>query len=209
LRRYDRGCGIKEYTVDSHLARDAFAKFWTQREDRLTTSGRPNYTAFSTGKDPLLDLVEDELIRAGLHRSHIHRNERIDLPGSYNPTPKRRDLVVLDDGVPIAVVNFKTVIGPAFGNNFNNRVQEILGDAVDLGRPYETEMLRALKPCLALFFALEDCEKSNTTIRTGHSGFACGPSFPDEISYKDRYRIFFERLIRDGRYDAICYLTST
>lgn len=196
--------------VDSHTTRDAFARFWAPREERLGASRLPGSAGFGRHSEPLLSLIEDELVLAGLDRSHIRRDEAIALPGSYNPSPRRWDLVVVDDDSgPIAAVNLKTATGPSFGNNFSNRVQEILGDAVDLGRPYEPEMLSAFKPCLALFFALEDCEAANAPLRTACTGFANEPGFPVGASYKDRYGVFFERLIRDGRYDAICYLAST
>jgi len=164
---------------------------------------------FGIRDNSLVDLIENELAHAGLDRSHIHRNESIALPGSYNPSPRKWDLVVLDGDVPVAAVNAKASTGPSVGKNFNNRLQEILGDAVDLGRPYESETLRALKPCLALFFALEDSDASNRILRPVRSGFANEQGFPEGMSYKDRYGAFFERLIRDGRYDVICYLTST
>jgi hypothetical protein len=177
---------------------------------RLSTALKPGGGRVGGRQEKaLVRLVEDELVRAGLDRSTIRRDEAIALPGAYNPAPRRWDLLVVEDQVPVAAVSFTAATGPSFGNNFNNRVEQILGDAVNLGRPYEPEALTAFKPCLALCFVLEDCERSTIPVRTRRGHFGDELGLPEEASYKDRYGIFFERLIQDGRYYAICYLAST
>ncbi|GAA3887178.1 hypothetical protein GCM10022243_59950 [Saccharothrix violaceirubra] len=177
---------------------------------RLWTAPEPaGGRAGERQEEALVSLIESELVRAGLDRSTIRRDEPVALPGAYNPAPRRWDLVVVEDGIPVAAVGFRAATGPSFGNNFNNRVEQILGDAVNLGRPYEPEALTGFKPCLALCFVLEDCESSAGPIQTRRGHFADDFGFPEGASYKDRYGIFFERLVQDGRYDAICYLAST
>lgn len=42
-------------------------------------------------------------------------------------------LVVSDDTLHIAL-EFKSQVGPSFGNNFNNRMEKALGNAMDLRR---------------------------------------------------------------------------
>lgn len=185
----------------AHPATDALAEFWAKRASTTQMRGHQ--------EEALVRLVEDELVGAGVERSSIRRDEAIALPGAYNPNPRMWDLVVVEDEVPVAAVGFRAATGPSFGNNFSNRVEQILGDAVNLGRPYEPEALTAFKPCLALCFVLEDCERSTIPIRTRRGHFGDEFGFPEGASYKDRYGIFFERLIQDGRYDAICYLAST
>ena len=36
------------------------------------------------------------------------------------------------DGTLLAAFEFKSQVGPSFGNNFNNRTEEALGSATDL-----------------------------------------------------------------------------
>lgn len=55
----------------------------------------------------------------------------LSLPGYYRPT-KRWDVVVVNEGRLLAVLEFKSQVG-SFGNNFNNRVEEALGSATDFG----------------------------------------------------------------------------
>lgn len=176
----------------AHPATGALAEFWVKRapsrQMRLSTALEPGGGRVGgRQEDALVGLIEDELVRAGLDRSTIRRDEAIALPGAYNPAPRRWDLLVVEDDVPVAAVSFTAAAGPSFGKNFNNRVEQILGDAVNLGRPYEPEALTAFRPCLALCFVFEDCERSTIPVRPrpGHIGDESG--FPEEASYKDRY----------------------
>jgi hypothetical protein len=205
--------------VVAHPATDALAEFWERRASRMRLLSGPSgvWTAPKPGgatiggrpTEALVGLVENELVRAGLDRATIRRDEPIALPGAYNPAPRKWDLVVVEDEVPVAAIDFTAATGPSFANNFRNRVEQILGDAVNLGRPYEPEALTAFKPCLALCFVLEDCEGSTSPVRNRRGHFGDDAGYPEGTSYKDRYGIFFERLIKDGRYNAICYLAST
>ncbi len=152
--------------------------------------------------------MERELVRADLDRSQVLRSKAIALPGAYNPRPRQWDLVVVDDGVPVAAVDVRISTCPS-GKNFHNRVQEIIEDAVHLGRPYEFPLMTPFKPCLALFFALEENEDANRLRKIHPAGLASGLGAGDGASIKDRHSAVFGRLVRDGRYDAICYLAVT
>jgi len=57
------------------------------------------------------------------------------LPGYFRPT-KSWDLVVVSDEQLFASIEFNSHVGPSFGNNFNNRVEEALGSASDLWMAY-------------------------------------------------------------------------
>jgi hypothetical protein len=55
------------------------------------------------------------------------------LPGYYRPS-KEWDLVVVCENDLVAAIEVKSQVR-SFGNNFNNRVEEALGNATDFGRP--------------------------------------------------------------------------
>ncbi|WP_370935342.1 Shedu anti-phage system protein SduA domain-containing protein [Amycolatopsis sp. cg13] len=198
----------------AHPATEALASFWAKRAllGRLVppTVPKPGSRILSGPPDrELVNLVVEELVRAGLDRSAIRTGEVMSLPGAYNPAPREWDLLVVEDGIPVAAVGFRADDGESVGKNFNYRVKEVLGDAVNLGRPYEPEALTAFKPCLALLFVTEDCASMTAGVRVANASFGNEFGFPECASYEDMYGIVFERLIQDGRYDAICYLAST
>jgi len=41
-------------------------------------------------------------------------------------------MLVINEGRLIAALEFKSHVGPSFGNNFNNRAEEAIGTAHDL-----------------------------------------------------------------------------
>jgi hypothetical protein len=52
-------------------------------------------------------------------------------PGFFRPT-KHWDMLVVYRGELVAALEFKSQVGPSFGNNFNNRSEEAIGTAHDL-----------------------------------------------------------------------------
>lgn len=117
------------------------------------------------------------------------------------------DLVVVHENVLVAAFELKALGGPSYGNNYNNRVEEALGSAVDLRRAALAELYPKEKPWLGYFFIMQDGEGSRRPVKT-----AKGALPADEIwhgtSYQDRFGIFCERLMTEQFYDAACYVTS-
>src|SRR2546427_7398584 len=95
-----------------------------------------NRAAVTGGKhaDGFVRLIAAIVKDAALTNVEIHVTERKPrtLPGFYRPC-KEWDLVVLSDNNLVAVVEVKSQVG-SFGNNFNNRVEEALGNATDFCR---------------------------------------------------------------------------
>jgi len=75
----------------------------------------------------LLALILED---AGLTNHEIYTKKTV-LPGYFRPT-KDWDLVAVVEGQLLATIEFKSHVGPSFGNNFNNRVEEALGSATDI-----------------------------------------------------------------------------
>jgi len=129
------------------------------------------------------------------------------LPG-YFRAEKNWDLVVVVDGRLLASVEFKSHIGPSFGNNFNNRVEEALGNAIDLLTAYREGAFKpSQKPWLGWLMLLEDAPKSQAPVRANGPHFAAFEEF-NGTSYAKRYELFCERLVRERLYDATCLLLS-
>lgn len=189
--------------------------FWITREkqDRRqgTTTGRKDYGSRGSvtgGKqlDGFIKLFASILTENGLPEYAIHVKDTT-LPGYFRPT-KEWDLVAIADKQLIATIEFKSHVGPSFGNNFNNRVEEALGSATDIWTAYREGAFKpSSKPWLGYFMLLEKHPKSLSPVRTREPHFSVFPEF-HEFSYKDRYNKFCERLVRERLYDSSCLILS-
>lgn len=129
------------------------------------------------------------------------------LPAYFRPA-KNWDLVVLYRGSLIAAMEFKSQRGPSFGNNYNNRTEEALGLAADSQMAVEGGLFGRLKPWFGFIMLVERAKGSLSPVKIPKN-----MPFPaDEIfegaSYIERYRIFFERMVAEGNYDAAALLTA-
>ncbi len=109
----------------------------------------------------------------------------------------------------LAVVEIKAHVG-SFGNNFNNRVEEALGNATDFWSAYREATFRpSARPWLGYLMLLEQHPNSVRPSRPKKlPHYPRRPEFQG-ISYARRYEIFCERLVRERLYDAACFLMSS
>jgi restriction endonuclease XhoI-like protein len=108
----------------------------------------------------------------------------------------------------VAVVEVKSQVR-SFGNNFNNRVEEALGNATDFWAAYREGIFSpSQKPWIGYLFMLEEREASIRATKP----ITLKPYKVDEAfqrrSYAKRYELVCERLVRDRLYDAACFFTS-
>lgn len=137
----------------------------------------------------------------------VRTTGRNDLPAYFRPS-KNWDLVVLYRGSLVAAMEFKSQRGPSFGNNFNNRTEEALGLAADSRMAVDKGLFGSLKPWFGFIMVVEQAPGSTTPVKVSHSmPFPADPVFHG-ASYIDRYRIFFERMVAEGNYDAAALLVS-
>lgn len=193
----------------------AVAQFWRLRHEQQirqgSTAGRRDrgFRGAVTGGrhlDGFIELVRTLLTEAGLPEAAVER-EHVTLPGYFRPT-KEWDLVVVADGHLIASLEFKSHVGPSFGNNFNNRTEEAVGSATDLWTAYREGALQgSIRPWLGYFLLLEHARSSASPVSVREPHFPVCPDFR-ESSYAKRYEILCRRLVRERRYDAACFLMS-
>ena len=193
----------------------AVQHFWQVRTKQHTNQGTAtgvkdygNRGAVTGGKhlDGFVALLAELVSEAGLPDHTIHTRSTM-LPGYFRPT-KDWDLVVVVDDHLLASIEFKAQVGPSFGNNFNNRVEEALGNSKDLLTAYrEGKFEPSAKPWLGWLMLLEDCDKSNSAVKVKEPHFEVFPEFKS-TSYAQRYELFCERLVRERMYDSACFLMS-
>lgn len=195
--------------------RRAVASFWKTRAGQSDKQGeeaaekdRGGRAAVTAGKhlDGFRNLVAKLLEEAGLKRATIYWRKQTELPGWFR-AEKNWDLLVVADGKLVAIVEFKSQVG-SFGNNFNNRTEEAVGNATDLWAAYEEGAFQpSERPWLGYLMLLEDAPGSNNPVRVKEPHFKVFPEFKD-ASYGERYNQLLTRLVRKRLYDAGCFLMS-
>lgn len=136
--------------------REAVRAFWGNREAarlKQIESGKADQgerAGVTAGKnmDGFLVLVQDIVRENGLQHAQIALKRGVlTLPGFFRPT-KLWDILILDRGELVAAFEFKSHIGPSFGNNTNNRAEEAIGTAHDLWTAYREGALARKLPGL-------------------------------------------------------------
>lgn len=196
--------------------RDAIRHFWNTRQQQSTRQGdeddrdQGGRSAVTGGKqmDGFVRFVYDLLLDAKVPQASIAIDKRIELPGWFR-AEKKWDLVVVHGGELLAALEFKSQIGPSFGNNFNNRTEEALGSATDIWAAYREGAFRpSSRPFLGYLMLLEDCDRSRAPVKVAQPHFHVFPEFRG-ASYRTRYAILIEKLLRERLYDSACFLLST
>jgi hypothetical protein len=97
--------------------------------------------------DGFAHLLCDLLVEEGMDRNDIYfgKSDHI-IPGFYRPT-KDWDLLVIAGGQLWIAVELKSQVGPSFVNNYNNRVEEGLGNAADIRRRLGLRVLSSDTSC--------------------------------------------------------------
>jgi hypothetical protein len=199
-------------------AKKAVRHFWKQRSSaskKNSSSERRDQGergAVTAGKnmDGFVQLVKDVVRANGLPDAECHVTKQLlTLPGYFRPT-KMWDLVVTHQDHLVAAIEFKSHVGPSFGNNFNNRTEEALGTATDIWTAYREGAFGkgAPQPFVGWLMLLEEADGSTKDSRLETlPKFAPFPEFVN-ASYARRYEILCEKLVREQLYTASALMLS-
>lgn len=189
--------------------------FWSVRKSQSAKQGLAsgqrdagNRSCVTGGKqmNGFVQLTEKLLIQAGIPINSLYCTKKRRLPG-YFRAEKDWDLVVVHNKSLVAAVEFKSQIG-SFGNNFNNRCEEALGNATDIWTAYrEGAFAPSERPWLGYFMMLEDIPQANRPVSVSEPHFKVFDEF-QKASYARRYEIMILRLLRERLYDGACFLMS-
>jgi len=204
-------------TVTRQEFEEAVAAYWGVKQTQNELSKIKDKVGAGTagsvrgGKhfDALAALIAKFFVDAGYPEDDIRVTEkqRLELPGYYRPQ-KKWDIVVAHENTLVAAFELKALGGPSYGNNYNNRVEEALGSAVDLHRAALAELFPGERPWLGYFFIMEDDKKTRNPVRQYKGAFPVEEIWK-ESSYQKRFAIFCERLLAERIYDTVCYVTSS
>lgn len=198
-------------------ARAAVRTFWGTRSEakkKQIESGKIDQgerAGVTGGKnmDGFINLVIDLVHANGLAEAEIHQERRVlTLPGYFRPT-KLWDLLVIHHGRLVAALEFKSQVGPSFGNNFNNRTEESIGTAHDFWTAYrEGAFGEHPKPFAGWLMLLEDADRSRSPVRDASPHFPVFADF-EGASYQQRYDILCKKLVQEQLYSAASVIVST
>lgn len=198
------------------LLQNAVSHYWKtlatqsakQKDGDADRGGR---SAVTGGKhmNGFCELVNRVLIENDMPEAHIHVRKNLELPGYFRPT-KEWDMLVVNAGHLIAAIELKSQRGPSFGNNFNNRTEEALGNATDLWTAYREGAFGQSqpRPWLGWVMLLEDCKASRKPVGVAEPHFPVASDFRG-ASYAKRYELLLQKLLRERLYDGAAFVMST
>lgn len=195
----------------------AIVDYWATKDKQGKVAESIHSTSEGTAKTvrgaghftPIANLLARFFAEAGYPEESIAaRGSRTILPGHFRAS-KAWDLVVIHREVLVAAIELKGLGSPSHGKNINNRIEEALGNSLDLSHASLAHLTGREKPWMAYFFLIEDNALSR---RPGKP--QTNPLLPNSgewkgLSQQQRFAITGRRLIADGLYDAVCYVASS
>lgn len=197
-------------------AKEAIKTFWGNRQaairgqEETGRTDRGNRAAVTAGKnlDGFVSLIAKVVNANGLvDVLYTTGRARRTLPGYFRAT-KNWDLLVVHESTLIAAIEFKSHVG-SFGNNFNNRVEEAIGNAVDLRTAYRDGAFGSAvaEPFIGYLMVLEDAVGSRRSVSVKSPHFPIFSEF-ENASYAERYRLLCRKLVHERLYTAAALLMS-
>lgn len=202
---------LPDYT---DLVQIAVASYWNVRRDQAQRSRdqgvlNPGLRAEVTGGrhlDELQALLVRIFVDAGIP-AHLMDVKKRPISG-YFRRDKSWDVVVMVADRVVGIIELKSMAGDSPGQNFNNRTDEALGQAMDVWTAVERGIIDTpLRPWLGYFMLLEDNAAFNTPVKPRSPVWTPDPAF-DGSSYAQRYGVFFERTVRERLLDAACLVLA-
>lgn len=198
----------------SELVSDAVASYWAVRDDQaarsrvqgvLNTGTRAEVTG-GRHLDDLQALLVRVFVDAGIPARMMEVRKR-PIPG-YFRRDKSWDLVVTVASRVVGIIELKSMTGNQPGQNYNNRTDEALGQAMDVWTAVERGLIDTpLRPWLGYFMLLEDNAASSAAVQPRNPVWPADPVF-NGSSYAQRYGIFFDRMVRERLLDAACLVLA-
>lgn len=204
---------LANYEQKAHEAVKIFWKSRKQVRQKQSDAGKADQgerAGVTAGKnmDGFLALVVDIVRANGLDSAEIHQERRVlTLPGYFRPT-KLWDLLVMNEGRLVAAIEFKSQVGPSFGNNANNRAEEAIGTAHDFWTAYrEGAFGEQPRPFAGWMILLEDAPESRAPVMDATPHYSVFKEF-ENASYADRYNILCRKLMQEQLYTAASIIVS-
>lgn len=198
---------LPDYTS---LVQGAVTEYWDvraaqaeqSREAGVLNVGLRSEVTGGKHLDALQTLLVQVFADAGIP-PHLMEVRRRPIPG-YFRRDKSWDVVVTVESRVVGIIELKSIAGEKPGQNFNNRTDEALGQAMDVWTAVERGIIDTpLRPWLGYFMLIEDNDAFNKPVKPRAPVWTPDPEF-ESASYADRFEIFFDRMVRERLLDAAC-----
>jgi len=206
---------IMSSRIEPYIFSEAVRNYWKvrskqgvdQEEKGISDTGERSKVTGGQQMNGFSDKITELLVGSGIPSSDIYVRSKRELPGFFRPH-KGWDIVVMSQNKLLAAIELKSQVGPSFGNNFNNRIEEALGSALDFWTAYrENAFGTSPQPWLGYLFLLEDCRESRKTRTVREPHFEVLPEFK-KTSYAKRYELLCRKLVLERQYNSACLILS-
>lgn len=193
---------IREALLQMYANLDAAGK--RQIERGVHDQGARSQVTGGKHLNPVAQAIRTDLIDAGYHENEVYyEKDCLRLPGWFRPS-KAWDLLAFDDEDLLAVLELKS-INSSFGNNANNRTEEVLGSAVDVAHAIKNSLIpfQTKPPMLGYVLVVKLCEK---TTKPGSAPLKSVYPIDEEYikaSYFTRLSVMCRRLLAERIYQAV------
>lgn len=190
---------------------EAVSLFWDTRMSQAEGRKKVDQGTRSSvtgGKhlDGFVNLMVRVALDVGVPRDCIYTKGNV-LPGYFRPTKDWDLLIVNQKKQLISAAEFKSQVG-SFGNNFNNRAEEALGNAVDVWTAFrEKGFPQTSPPWIGYLTLVEKNAKSSSKVQVNEPHYPVREEFLN-TSYLDRYKLLCQKLMLEKHYTATALIWS-
>ncbi len=193
-----------------NMLQTAIAQFWQTKTSQLRDSvDKSNRGAVLGGKqlDGFLHLLKAIAMDMGVPERCIYTKDTY-LPGFFRSSKNWDFLIISPKGNLITVVELKSQVG-SYGNNFNNRTEEVLGSALDLWTAFRKGQIKfSQTPWVGYLIVVGKDDKSTAPVKNLSPHYPVLPEF-EGASYLERYSQLCRKLILERHYTSAALVWTT
>lgn len=200
--------------LDARLAK-AVKAFWHSQEGAMLAkkeSKRPDTGkrgAVTSGKHlhAFVDLIGEIVQENGLDAACLRRlGSEATIPGFFRAS-KDWDLLIVHKNILVAAIEMKSM-GSSFGNNLNNRAEEVLGQSLDFTKAHERRVFRECpKPFLGYCVVMSDSPKIHRPVSAYSPHFDVLPEFVN-VGYAERFNLLCRKMVEEEMYSEAALILS-
>lgn len=132
------------------------------------------------------EALANDLIAAGVDASSVRAESAAAESAGYRISALRWDLVIVTEGVPSVVIEWSSIGSP---NNYNNRLDQIVGAATDLRISFEDADVAGYRPLVAALFIVDEPTSQG-----------------DRREYLDKFADSLRKMVSKGILGSACVL---